>query len=100
MSPKRTLIAAAALLSVIAGAAYAQNPATPLRDQTREQGPGMMGNGNMMGKGGNTQGMMGMMNMMAQASQMMDTCNNMMKSAGQVPNGQWQKSGQPPEGKG
>lgn len=94
MSPKRTLIAAAALLSVIAGAAYAQNPATPLRDQTREQGPGMMGNGNMMGKGGNTQGMM------AQASQMMDTCNNMMKSAGQVPNGQWQKPGQPPEGKG
>ena len=83
MFRKRTLIVATAML--IAGlatiGAYAEQTQTS-----------PMSKGNMMGQGGGMQGMdgmMGMMNMMTQMSRMMDTCNNMMTSAMQVPNSQF-----------
>ena|SRR5487761_271849 len=109
MSHKRSLIVATALLtmSLVAGSAYAeQSQANPPQSQPvprQGAGSGMMGNGQMMGQGGGMQGMMGMMgmmNMMAQASQMMETCNNLMKTAMQAPNGQWHKPNHTPEKKG
>ena len=90
MSLKRTLIVPAILMmSLVAGAAYAE------QSQTNP-----MGNGQMMGKGGGMQGMGGMMNMMSQASQMMETCNGMMSSAGRTPNSQWKAPDQAPGNKG
>ena len=99
MSRQRTLIASAALLSLIAGAAYAETQTNPPRDQTvpEQSGQGMMENGGMMGQGGGMMGqgggMMGMMGMMTQANKQMDGCDSMMKRA--APNEQWHKPKQP-----
>ncbi|WP_137390410.1 hypothetical protein [Rhodoligotrophos defluvii] len=76
----KSLLAASTLLAglVAAPALYAQNepaaPQSPMLGQGGTQGgPGMMGQGGMM------QGGQGMMNMMGQMSEMMETCNEMMK---------------------
>lgn len=86
----KSLVAASALVAglVAAPALYAQDE--PAASQPPMMGQGMMGQGGMM-QGG--QG--GMMTMMGQMSEMMSTCNEMMKGmmanrGSQRPNEQWQ----------
>lgn len=104
----RTLLTTAAVLAALAGgavlSAYADSPNSRSSGGMMQGGQGgmqnMMGMPNMMGQmtpnsrssGGMKQGgqsdmpnMMGMMNMMGQMSQMMETCNNMMKEMPQHP---------------
>lgn len=73
----RTLLTTAAALAALAGGsvlyAYADAP------NPRSSG------GMMQGGQGGTPNMMGMPNMMGQMSQMMETCNNMMKGMPQHP---------------
>lgn len=96
----KSLLATSTLLAglVAAPALYAQDE--PATSQSPMTGQGMMGQGGMM------QGGQGMMNMMGQMSEMMETCNEMMKGmmanrGSQRPNEQLQdrEPGQP-ENKG
>jgi hypothetical protein len=92
----KSLLAASTLLSGLVAA-----PVLYAQDEPATSQPPMTGQG-MMGQGGMMQGGQGMMNMMGQMSEMMETCNEMMKGmmanrGSQRPNEQLQdrEPGQP-----
>ncbi|MBI2320420.1 MAG: hypothetical protein HYY28_10420 [Betaproteobacteria bacterium] len=98
----RTLLTTTAVLAALAGGfalyAYADSPNSRSSGGMMQGGqggmPNMMGQmtpnsrssgGMMQGGQGGMPNMMGMMNMMGQMSQMMESCNNMMKEMPQHP---------------
>lgn len=91
----KKLLSTAAVVAALAG-----GPAVYAYAQTSNQGSGGMmgqdGQGGMMGQSG--QG--GMMGMMQQMSQMMDTCNQMMKDMAQHHGPETPKEENTPEKKG
>ena len=84
MSYKRSLIVAAALLSlsIAAGAAYAEQSQSAMpRTLQHRFGLGMMGTSERAGA-------------------MMEACNGMMEGTRHAPNGQWRQPDQEPKEKG